>query len=253
MISMRVLLITLVSGASFVGIIRTGEGLCTFPEIPADGHSRATVRWSSGSHERGLGRSRIIGAIAGLYSDPLPRVFLQQDTSTTRLVVPPSKSTVGPRGIGESSSVFGRILSIDRYQPLKLDRTPSGYRCVTARVADRDVRLILDTGSPATKLDRNRTAHLALEWWKPGGRSKTARLLLTEPPSHWRCDLPMIQVGPVRAEKLPIVHIDLGEFNRGIANPGDKPADGLLGADILDRGEAIIDYRSNTLYLRSQE
>ena len=103
--------------------------------------------------------------------------------------------------IDQSNSILGRILEINGYRPVKLNRMPAGYLCVTAKIRDLSVSLILDTGSPGTCLDRNRTKHLGLNW-----RNDDTPGLDFVPPSvtHlrtlWYCYLPTMQVGPLKAD-----------------------------------------------------
>ena len=50
--------------------------------------------------------------------------------------------------------------------------------------------------------------------------------------------------------KLDIVLFDLTHVNTALENHNATPVDGILGADILNKGKGIIDYQYNCLYLK---
>jgi len=57
------------------------------------------------------------------------------------------------------------------------------------------------------------------------------------------------KVGTVDINKLYVREYDMSEVNRELERAGDLPVDGVLGADILTAYLAVIDYRSNNLFL----
>ena len=61
-----------------------------------------------------------------------------------------------------------------------------------------------------------------------------------------------IQLGIWECNKLKIVLFDLIHVNEALIAHKALPVDGIIGADILKKGKAIIDYKSRTLYLKSK-
>ena len=53
--------------------------------------------------------------------------------------------------------------------------------------------------------------------------------------------------------ELRVYSRDITEMNEYLKREGLPLVDGLLGADILERGRAVIDYRDYRLYLKSED
>lgn len=51
--------------------------------------------------------------------------------------------------------------------------------------------------------------------------------------------------------KVQLVVFDLSHVNTALENHNSKPVDGIIGADILKKGKAVIDYQKKYLYLKS--
>lgn len=60
----------------------------------------------------------------------------------------------------------------------------------------------------------------------------------------------IIAIGPWEAKRREIVLFDLSHVNEALTMHDAEPVDGILGADILKRGKAIIDYNRKVLYLK---
>ena len=59
-----------------------------------------------------------------------------------------------------------------------------------------------------------------------------------------------IKIGSWQNQEMHIVIFDMSHVNEALQNYKVKPVDGILGADILIKGKAIIDYCNCCLYLR---
>jgi predicted aspartyl protease len=59
-----------------------------------------------------------------------------------------------------------------------------------------------------------------------------------------------VQLGRWKNKKLHLVVFDLSHVNQALTQYKIKPVDGILGADILLKGDAIIDYSNHCLYLK---
>lgn len=64
-----------------------------------------------------------------------------------------------------------------------------------------------------------------------------------------KADNVMISVGRWKL-KTPIVIIDLHHVNTALTNHNSTEIDGILGADVLKKGKAIIDYPRKRLFLK---
>ena len=59
-----------------------------------------------------------------------------------------------------------------------------------------------------------------------------------------------IQLGRWKENDLNLVIFDLSHVNLALTQHKAKPVDGIIGADILLEGKAIIDYYNHCLYLK---
>ena len=59
-----------------------------------------------------------------------------------------------------------------------------------------------------------------------------------------------IQLGSWHKNRISLVLFDLTHVNSALVAHDAAPVDGIIGADILKRGKAIIDYERKCLYLK---
>jgi hypothetical protein len=59
-----------------------------------------------------------------------------------------------------------------------------------------------------------------------------------------------IQINSWQYKKLKIVLFDLVHVNEALLAQKANPVDGIIGADILKKGKAIIDYNKKYIYLK---
>ena len=59
-----------------------------------------------------------------------------------------------------------------------------------------------------------------------------------------------IQLGRWKNKKLHLIVFDMSHVNEALTHYKTKPVDGIIGADVLLKGKAIIDYSNNYLYLK---
>ena len=58
-----------------------------------------------------------------------------------------------------------------------------------------------------------------------------------------------IKIGKFKLKKTPLILIDLSHINNALVKQNASPIRGIIGADILHKGKAIIDYNKKYLYL----
>ena len=59
-----------------------------------------------------------------------------------------------------------------------------------------------------------------------------------------------IKIGKWRSNKTVLVLFNLIHVNTALMNHNASPVDGIIGADILKKGKAVIDYEKKYLYLK---
>ena len=58
-----------------------------------------------------------------------------------------------------------------------------------------------------------------------------------------------VQIGKWE-DKINLITFDMNHINSALSDKQINPIDGIIGADILKRSKAILDYKSNKLYLK---
>ena len=58
-----------------------------------------------------------------------------------------------------------------------------------------------------------------------------------------------LEIGKFRLKRTELILIDLQHINNALEKQNAEPVNGIIGADILIKGKAIIDYDKKYLYL----
>jgi len=59
-----------------------------------------------------------------------------------------------------------------------------------------------------------------------------------------------VKIGKWQQKKVVLVLFNMTHVNTALVNHNSKPVDGIIGADILKKGKAIIDYEKKYLFLK---
>lgn len=59
-----------------------------------------------------------------------------------------------------------------------------------------------------------------------------------------------LKIGKWKKDKVVLVLFNLTHVNTALLSYNSKPVDGIIGADILKKAKAIIDYNKNYVYLK---
>jgi predicted aspartyl protease len=59
-----------------------------------------------------------------------------------------------------------------------------------------------------------------------------------------------LKIGRWKKKRVALILFNLTHVNEGLINHNAEPVDGIIGADILKKGKAIIDYEKRYLYLK---
>ena len=116
-----------------------------------------------------------------------------------------------------------------------------------AAINGRAVTLYLDTGAGRTVVDLAFARTLGLPLTEDAhGAGGAGAATMKNYPTRLAC----LDLGPLREEDFPVHAIDLAHVNAALRARGERPMDGVLGADLLDAREAVIDYRQLGLFLK---
>ncbi len=157
--------------------------------------------------------------------------------------------------ISEESPSIDKMLRDRGYVEIALNRVRTGYFGIDLRIEGKKAFLLVDTGAPATALDRERVKHLQLKWqpWenddgkekaKGKGKEKAAQAY-----ENFYCEISKLELGGIDTGHLALWSHDLSDLNKRLKLYLDPQFDGVLGSDVLTKFNAIIDFSTSKLYL----
>jgi hypothetical protein len=146
------------------------------------------------------------------------------------------------------SSRLHDLLVSDAFTPIPLTPTAVGHFSLKGSIAGRAVTFLLDTGASNTVID-TRTADALELVTRPfdqlgGGLGVTGAQTHTASVDH-------ILLEGFRTPLDRVFVMDLETVNRALVDNGAERVDGVVGADVLLRSNAVIDYARRMLYLQA--
>lgn len=142
-----------------------------------------------------------------------------------------------------------KYLKTKKYTTVSLVLTATNHFEVTAKINGVSGRFILDTGASNTcigidKIDFFNLISEASEVKAAGAGATEMKTLVSNKNK--------VQLGKWKKRKHKIMLFDLVHVNAALTNHKALPVDGIIGADILKKGKAIIDYNKKLLYLKKK-
>ncbi len=140
-----------------------------------------------------------------------------------------------------------RFLNKKKYTRIPLVFTATNHFEITAKINGVTGRFILDTGASNTCVGLDKIDFFKLisqeSKIKAAGAGATNMETLISKRNK-------ITIGDWKLKRLKIVLFDLTHVNEALTSHKALPVDGIIGADILKKGKAIIDYEKKQLYLK---
>ncbi|WP_290698916.1 retropepsin-like aspartic protease [Lacinutrix sp.] len=134
------------------------------------------------------------------------------------------------------------------YKKIKLKLTKTNHFEVKATINGVKGLFILDTGASNSCVGFNAIALFNLKAKasdiKAAGAGATDMLTQTASKNT-------IKIGTWKKTNVTLVLFDLTHVNTALTMHNAKPVNGIIGADILKKGNAIIDYNKKYLYLKT--
>ncbi len=140
-----------------------------------------------------------------------------------------------------------KFLLSQGFSVLELERTQTDHFAIAAEINGVAGRFIVDTGASNTCVGLDRIAHFGME--SEGSEIKAAGAGSSELETAVSAGNRLL-IGTWEQTGLQVVLIDLSHVNQALANHEAPPVDGILGADVLRLGRAVIDYEKNRLFLK---
>ena len=143
------------------------------------------------------------------------------------------------------------ILKKENYKKIKFKITKTQHLLIKAKINGVAGNFILDTGASSSCVGFESVELFLLK----AKKSKTKDIEEIESliqASGMLTQLSIknhLQLGQWKEEKLNLVIFDLSHVNEALIQHKAKPVHGIIGADILMKGKAIVDYYNHYLYL----
>jgi predicted aspartyl protease len=138
------------------------------------------------------------------------------------------------------------FLAEQGYVRVKLKKTITNHFEIKARINKTRGRFILDTGASKSCIgiedaeDFNLLTEESEHKASGAGPSEIDTLMSRKN---------TLEIGKFRLKRTPLILIDLQHINNALEKQNADPVNGIIGADILIKGKAIIDYDKKYLYL----
>jgi hypothetical protein len=142
-----------------------------------------------------------------------------------------------------------KFLKNKNYIRVPLVFTATNHFEIVAKINGISGRFILDTGASNTCIGLDKIEFFNLiskeSEIKAAGAGATNMETLISTKNK-------IEIGKWRKQKHKIVLFDLTHVNEALTTHKALPVDGIIGADILKKAKAIIDYKNSFVYLKQK-
>ena len=139
------------------------------------------------------------------------------------------------------------ILINKGYSKIKLKFTKTNHFEIKASINGTKGRFILDTGasSSCVGFEAIERFNLVVKDSEIKAVGAGASNMLTKISNSNQ-----LKIGKWKKNRVALILFNLSHVNTGLINHNAEPVDGIIGADILKKGKAIIDYEKKYLYLK---
>jgi predicted aspartyl protease len=148
-----------------------------------------------------------------------------------------------------SESPLESMLAAHGYLAVPLVKVSSGQLLIKSQINGLPAMLVLDSGASVTVLDRSALETFSLS--RPEETPIPAFGLGTVSTAAI-ASVGSLVIGPLQFENRPTLLVDLGQLTKVVGLMSGQQVHGVLGQDILESQEAIIDFRRRLLYVRPQ-
>ena len=142
---------------------------------------------------------------------------------------------------------LNQFLTEKGYVRVKMHLTKTNHFEIIAKINGVKGRFILDTGASNSCVDFESTKLFKLtakdSEIKAAGAGAIDMLTQVS-------DKNSLKIGKWKYNKLALILFNLSHVNTALINHNAKPVDGIIGADVLKKSKAIIDYNKKYLYLK---
>ena len=139
------------------------------------------------------------------------------------------------------------FLKSQGYTSINLKKTSTNHYQIKATLNNIEGLFILDTGASNTCSDLTQLEKFKLISQKSEIKASSATDLMQETKVSNKNKL---EIGKWVNNSCSLVLFDLNHINSALSEREIQKVDGIIGADTLKKGKAIIDYEKSRLYLK---
>jgi len=140
-----------------------------------------------------------------------------------------------------------KTLNKKGYACIPLKMTKTNHFVVKMAVNGKKGRFILDTGASNSCVGFDQVDYFEMKTSASETKAAGAGAVGME---TLKSEANKILIGDYKKRKVDLVVFDLSHVNEALEAYKAKKVHGILGADLLRRRKAIVDYQKNCLYLK---
>ena len=144
------------------------------------------------------------------------------------------------------SITLNKFLKSEGYSSVKLIFLKTKHYLIEAKVNSINGRFILDTGASNSCICTSLEDKFEVISEDSKEKASSANSEMTHTKISKRN---VIQIGKWNSN-ASLITFDMSHINNALSQKKIDPIDGIVGADILKKSKAILDYKSNKLYLK---
>ncbi|AUC21094.1 MULTISPECIES: retropepsin-like aspartic protease [Polaribacter] len=144
-------------------------------------------------------------------------------------------------------SSIKKILKKKKFVKIKLKKIATNHLELKATINGVKGRFILDTGASNSCVGLDMITHFNLEAVE--SETKAAGAGATDMETL-QSDNNSLKIGSWKTNKCHLVLFNLSHVNTALTQHKAKEVHGIIGADVLQKGKAFIDYHKKVLYLK---
>jgi len=140
-----------------------------------------------------------------------------------------------------------KFLEAEDFERIPLKKLNTGHYLLSLKINNKKGDFILDTGASTSCIAFEHIVHFNLETEASEIKAAGAGAIDMETRIAKNNGL---DIGAIRVNGLDFILFDLSHVNSALAQVDEKNVHGILGADLLKKLRAVIDYGRNCFYIK---
>lgn len=139
------------------------------------------------------------------------------------------------------------LLKQEKYKKINFKISNTKHLLVKALINGFIGDFILDTGASSTCIDLTAVEHFNVLAEDSNATASGAGAIGMQTKTSSNN---LIKLGSWKTTEIQLVIFDLSHVNKALTDYKAKTVHGIIGADILEKGAAVIDYKNQLLFLK---